>query len=301
MSEEHAAAIKRERVVITIRPQPSDDGLLKVEDAMRQVLDVLGVVGSAGRSLDAQPSETFDWRLESASANSPFKIVAVAEAKNPGVNVSHLARLAKHESATAFRALADQRSLPTWLDRDGTVALRNLYERSLNGIAATSIDFDEGDLSGEPVTGRVEINTEVADLVLGVLEAASPLSDMHLPARSATGELDGHLVAVGRWRKQPALQVFNPLYGAVWCVVRPELVARLGGERTLEEVWSGRRVAVKGRLHYAAGGRLLRVAVEGIREKAVGTINLDDVLDANFTAGLDPVDYLDRLHDGSLA
>lgn len=140
-----------------------------------------------------------------------------------------------------------------------------------------------------------------AELALGVIEAASPLSGMHLSARIATGELDGRLVAVGHWRKQPALQVLNPLYGRVWCVVAPDLVAKLGGERTLEEAWSGRRVAVSGRLHYGPGGRLLRVMVETIRERPQKSVKLDDILAPEFTAGLDPAEYLDRLHDGSLA
>ena len=301
MEREQVATVIRERVVITVRPQPSGGGLLKVADAMQQVLDILRVFESAGRSLDTDPPQAFDWRLERASANSPFTIIAVAQARDPSVDVSQWAKLAKHEAAVAFRALADRRSPPAWLDQDGTAALRGVYERTLNGIAATAIDFDGTDVPDEHITGSFEVAAETAEAALDVLRAASPLSEMHMPARVARGELDGQLVAVGRWRNRPALQVLNPLYGPVWCVVPPELVASLGGERTLEEVWSGRRVAVDGRFHYGAGGRLIRVVVEDIREKTARRVKMEDVLDPGFTAGLDPIDYLERLHDGSLA
>lgn len=291
----------RQRVVITVRPNPSDGDRLKVADAMRQVLDVLRVLESAGRSLEADPKRGFDWRLERATANSPFTVVAVADARDPAIDVSQRVRLAKHETAIAFRAVAERRSPPAWLDPDGTAALRSVYERTLNGIAATAIDFDADGRPDEKVTGQVDVAPETAGAALAALRDAAPLSEMRSPARVAHGELDGRLAAVGRYRGQPALQVVNRLYGPVWCVVPSELADRLGDERTLREVWSGRRVAVSGRLHYAAGGRLVRVVVEDIRERPSRHVRIEDVLDADFTAGLDPIEYLDRLHDGSLA
>ena len=290
----------RQRLVITVRPRPSDGDRLKVSDAMRQVLDVLRVLESAERSIEADPRQDFDWRLERATTNSPFTVVAVAEPRIPGADVSLRARLIKHEAATAFRTVAERRPIPAWLDQDGTTALRGVFERVLNGIAATAIDFDADGEEGV-VSGLVQIVPETATEAVDALRAASPLSDLHVPTRTAHGELSGRLAAVGHWRGKPALQVISPLYGAVWCIVPPHLVERLGGERTLKEVWSGRRVAIPGKLHYAVGGRLTRVVADDIRERVSRRVRIEDVLDGDFTAGLDPVEYLDRLHGGSLA
>ena len=75
------------RIVITIRPTPSDEGLLRVEDAMQQVLDAIKLFERAEKAL-VSPQEAFEWRLERASAGSPFTVVAVAEPLNPTMDVS---------------------------------------------------------------------------------------------------------------------------------------------------------------------------------------------------------------------
>jgi hypothetical protein len=67
-----------DRLVITIHPTPSDEGLLRVSDAMEQVIDALRVFEQAERVL-VSPEEYFEWRLERASAGSPFTVVAVAD------------------------------------------------------------------------------------------------------------------------------------------------------------------------------------------------------------------------------
>jgi hypothetical protein len=70
----------------------------------------------------------------------------------------------------------------------------------------------------------------------------------------------------------------------------------------MAEVWQGKTVGVYGRLSYAAGGQLRRVEVIDMREiTAAPPINLDSILDPNFTSGMDPHEYLQRLHDGELA
>ncbi len=58
---EHSA-----RVIITIEPDPSEDGLLKVDDALKQVLDYF-LVARDVQLAAGRPHEAFDWRLESAS------------------------------------------------------------------------------------------------------------------------------------------------------------------------------------------------------------------------------------------
>jgi hypothetical protein len=58
-----------DRLVITIHPAPSDEGLLRVSDAMQQVIDALRVLEQAERVL-VPPQDTFEWRLEHAEAGS---------------------------------------------------------------------------------------------------------------------------------------------------------------------------------------------------------------------------------------
>src|SRR5258707_14314983 len=66
-----------DRVVITIHPTPSDEGLQRVSDAMQQV-DALRVFEQAERGL-GPPQEYFEWRLKRAAADSVLPVVPVAD------------------------------------------------------------------------------------------------------------------------------------------------------------------------------------------------------------------------------
>ncbi len=279
----------RQRIVITVRPQPSDDGLLTVTDALQQVIDLLKVVEAASRDVTSDPQTSFDWRLEKASTNSPFTVVAVAQARNPSVNVLDYVVKAKYQAAQALRMIDQRVAVPPWLNKEARGALQSLYQRNLNGVSETSIEFADS-------SPAVNITKKSASIALEALKDASPFDDITLQPRTAFGEIDGRLIAVGRWKQRPALTIVSPLYGAVICVVPMALVTKMGGHTTLEDVWKGRSVAVNGRLLYARGGSLSRVVVETIRERVSPVIDIMDVIDPEFTSGLDPVEYINALH-----
>ena len=66
------------RVVITIHPTVSDERLLGVADAMQQVLDHIKLFEDAQQAM-GDPHSRFEWKLERASTNTPFTVVAVAD------------------------------------------------------------------------------------------------------------------------------------------------------------------------------------------------------------------------------
>ena len=282
------------RLTITIRPKPSDGGLLKVSDAMQQVLDVLKVVEAASRSVSVDPQHGFDWRLESASTNSPFTVVVVAEARNPTIDVSQYVVRAKRETAIAFRNMRERRLAPPWLDQESRAALRNVYQRNLNGISETSI-------AGDNALDLIDVTQESAAVSAEMLTGLTPLSKMEIPARRLQGELTGLLVSVGRHRRTPSLTILTSQYGAVVCSVPAHLIEKLGGEKTLEDVWKGRRIAVIGTLVYSSGGKLASVMADDIQDRITRDVDIQALLDSDFTAGLEPTEYLDALHGGYLA
>lgn len=70
----------------------------------------------------------------------------------------------------------------------------------------------------------------------------------------------------------------------------------------MNEIWRKKTLLVEGRLVYAKGGKLSRIEATDIRERdGVAPVDLDSLLDPNFTAGLDPAEYLRQLHEGELA
>ena len=283
---EHSA-----RVTITIEPDPSEDGLLKVDDALKQVLDYFLVARDAQLAA-GRPHEAFDWRLESATTNSPFVVVAVAEAHDPSADITAAAVEVKRATAQAFRSGVEGGQPPEWISQEGRAAFWSFFERHRNGVSRTTLDFG-GDL------GQVSVDAETARSAREGFEAMQT-APPSLPRRTAYGELEGRLIHGGQHYRKPAIRILNSMYGEVWCVIEPELIDELGGAQTLADVWHGKAVIVTGRFDYSEDGNLSRVTVESIREKRVPQLDLSSILDPDFTAGLDPIEYLSRLHEGDL-
>lgn len=282
------------RLVITIRPQPSDDGRLQVREAFQQVLGTLELFEQAQRSL-GDPHVAFVWRLESASTASPFTIIAVADPIDPAIDVTPAVARVKATVATGVRNLIVRGEPPPWLERATVPVVRDIFARNLNGIASTEIDFEV------PAIDPLSIDRAQASAGLRAVEAISPMDAADIPERIAYGEVEGQMLAAGLYSRHPAIQIRSDLYGFVWCVLSDALVAQFGSEHKLAEIWEGKTIGVNGRLHYLRGGRLNRIDAEAVRAIEAPPFDLNAVLDPDFTAGFDPVEYLEKLHEGDLA
>lgn len=283
-----------ERLVITIHPSSPDDGLLRVEDAMKQVIDVLRVYEAA--AVARGPAEgAFEWRLERASTNSPFTIVAVAESLDRTTNVDEYVRYVAGDVAAGIRNLVYENTPAPWMTPDVLTAARNVFTRTQNGIGATDVAFGED--------GSYTIDRTQADAGLRTIEAITTVTvGVDVPRRRAHGEIQGVMVAAGRHYREPAILLCTKQYGEVWCRLSAELIEKYGGEHQVRDVWDGKSIGVRGTLHYAPGGTLTRIDATSIRDvERVPTVDLNSVLDPDFTAGLDPVAYVHRLWEGTLA
>lgn len=282
-----------ERLRITIHPSPSDEGLLRVSDAMQQVIDLIRLHEEAARAM-ASPLESFEWRLERASASSPFTVIAVAESLDPQIDVSVQAQKVKSQVSSGIRDLIQHSTLPSWMGPDAINLARSIFNRTHNGIAVTEIEFTP--------TETIAIDRPRANAAIDAIAGISAINVEDLGERKAFGEIQGQMVAAGRYRNRPAIQIRTEQYGFVWCVLSEKVVARFGTEHRMKEVWEGRMLGVQGRLIYGKGGKLSQIEVTDIREvEGAPPLDLASVLDPNFTAGLDPVEYLRQFHEGELA
>lgn len=286
-----------ERIEITIRPPLSDEKLLRVIDAMQQVIDALKLLEEADKSLGPETPnrKSFEWRLERASAESPFTVIALAESVDPSEDISVRVKAAKSEVSRGLNRLITSGQVAPWMDLQPTGAVRSILARNLNGIGRTDINFMEGD--------SLSIDRAHADSGLRALAAITVMDvAASLPEREAFGELVGVMVAAGRYQRKPAVQVLSELYGFVWCVLSPKIIQKFGTEHRMADIWDGKTLGVEGVFNYYRGGKLAKIAASNIREiPAAEPIDLDTVLDPNFTSGFDPHEYLNRLHEGELA
>lgn len=279
------------RVTITVVPTEADHaGLLRVDDALQQVLAFLRVAEDGKDSL-GRVHEDFEWVLFSASTNSPLTVVATAKPLNPSVDVASHVMAVKEITARTFRKVANGEPIPEWLRPDGVAAIRGFFKRNANGIASTILDL--------PGVDVVEIdNAQAAPIALTFEREEISRS---IPSRIAHGEINGRLVAVGTYRNKPALYLRTSLYGMVWAVLGEQLIDTWADAQRMSDVWKGKRLTVFGRLIYGAGGKSLRVdPAQNVREREVAKIDIEKIFDPDFTAGLDPVEYVDRLHEGEL-
>ena len=276
------------RVAIVIRPEPSDEGLLSVDDAMSQVLDAIALLKAAKPERFADFE--YKWKLERATTNSPFTVYAVAEAVDPRRPVIDAVAVTKHVAAEGLRQLLRGEGVPAWMGRETLVTAGRMFGRTLNGVADTSIDFVG---HGEPIG----ITKPSAGRALEVIGLADPylLAVTDQPKRVVYGQLSGRLGDATTMYNKPAFVLITSQYGDVTCRVPPRIEEEMQWAR-VTDVWRHKPIAVTGRLHYSEQGILRYIDVEAVEERSVRSVPLEEVRDASFTEGLEPVEYLRRLH-----
>ena len=280
-----------DNLTIVVRPQ-TDSDMLPVSDAMRQVLDTIELFASVEKQVGL-PDETFEWKLEKASTNSPFTVVAHPEARNPTIDVSEPVKRVKSTVSEGLRGLINKKAPPPWMGPEQLKTLREVFTRNKNGVGRTDINLESGDV--------ITIDEEVATAGLEALAAINVAVDalQSLPERVSYGEIVGLMLGVGLYKRRPAIRIWTDLYEMVPCVLTDAVVKQFGREHAIAEVWEGRSLGITGRLYYAAGGGLRRIEVTKIREiERPPHVDLASIADADFTSGMDPIKYIDRLHNG---
>jgi hypothetical protein len=137
---------------------------------------------------------------------------------------------------------------------------------------------NRSDRLGQALPADAEFLRPVVDLV--VLGKADQVAVLRRPLRFvvghdervAYGEIEGVMVAAGRYYNRAAIQIRSELYGLVWCILSKNLIEKFGEGHSLSDVWDGKTVGVEGKLYYSAGARLTRIEAQ---ERALAPIPLN--------------------------
>jgi hypothetical protein len=278
---------KTETVTVVVYPSGADADTLTVADAMQQVLDTFALLGK----VEAQRigSKQIVWRLERASTNSPFTVLATAVSVDPSGSIEKEACLVKAALGEGLFDIVYGRDKASWIDQDAETIIRRILKRNLNGIGRTDVRFDDD-------MPAVVIDHRAASKGVSFLEAkaaeAAAVDDL---TRTEYGSVEGNVIGVVTYYNKPAFSLRTRLSGReVKCVLRPEIAERIGGGHAWKEAWGGQRVLVKGCLHYGSGGDLLKVDVEDIAEIKSQRLNVADIRENQYVTGFSPADYLDE-------
>lgn len=271
-----------ERLTLKIIPPGDGRGELAVEDAMRQILEAFELLSASGDGVV--------WRLVSASTNSPLTIVAEADdslaaAEQSQVFAESMAQLQAGKFPDAWKRPELQ----------GTAA--SLLRRFATSGMATQVQVrDEPTIVVAPSNVvRISGSFEGVEMLRIVPTFSGE------PTKAQAGSIEGELIGVTTYRNKPAIRVRERKSGReIPCVVSEAHASRFSEAATARDVWTKRRVTVRGVLHYQISGELVRVdATEVDHAEAIRT-PLPSLRDPSFTQGLSAAEYLERLRAGEI-
>lgn len=271
-----------ERMTLRIVPLEGGDGVLTVEDAMVQVLDTFRLLNAEGGNVV--------WRLVSASTNSPLTIVAEAD--------NSLEATTQVETFTrSLEELALGRFPEAW-KRPELALPASAFLQASTRLART--EYLIGD--------RPQINLDAKDAeafakdiveYLPVPTLALPVYQM--PAKVQFGSIDCILLQAITYHSKPAVRVKErKTRREITCIISEELAKVFSSHASVNDIWKKRRVTVRGKIHYAMDGSILRIEASGIEPVMRAEISASQLRDPNFTSGLTAAEYLEKFRAGEL-
>jgi hypothetical protein len=275
---------------VTQRLVVSVDGM-SVQDVFAQVLDLFQLVSQSDPSVQSDVV----WRLVSVTMSSPLVVTAEAEPARPEVQADESARRQKRAFAKGYGELRSGRVPAAWSGKSQKDVATRLLARNRNGVARTTIDV------------REEPNAPVAPIIItkdDAERAAVPLA-ADAPEQRQTkeqiGSVEGQLLLVQRYYEKPAIQIVErKTKQQVWCVVPEEFQHQISEQTSVEDVWKGSRVLVKGKILYLPDGTIARVVATSVRRIEALDIAESEIKDRQFTGGLSVAEYLEKFRDGTL-
>jgi hypothetical protein len=280
------------RLVVRVDAPRAHPDRLTVRDAFEHVLDLfdLAVYG------DSDPNRRVEWRLVTASMQSPLTVVAEAVPVVPGMDIDEIARKQTFEFVRNYEQLKGGRVPKAWSAGMARTKAKNVAVRNRKGIGRTSIIVGTPEAPLQQQVDVTEEDAQVAVQALGV-----PTLEAALKGKEQIGSLEGKLVHVGTYYNQPAVALRERKTSAeVWCTVPDEFRSQIANEANFMDVWSGRRVRVRGRIVYDREGNIARVYASEIHRIEPETVEVGRIQDPRFTDGMTVAEYLEKLRDGDL-
>jgi hypothetical protein len=277
------------RLVVRVDAPRAHPDRLTVRDAFEHVLDLFDLA-----VYDADTSAKLEWRLVTASMQSPLTVVAEAVSLVPGLDIEEIARKQSAAFVRNYDELKHGRVPKAWSTGIARAKARNVAMRNRRGIGRTSIALGEPDA---PID-QVDLTEDEAQVAV---QALGETVDPGLKGKEQMGSLEGKLVHVGTYYNLPAVALKERKTGAeIWCTVPDEFVGQIASEADFSDVWSGRRVRVRGRIVYDRDGAISRVYASEIHRIEPAKVDVATIQDPRFTDGMTVSEYLEKLRDGEL-
>jgi hypothetical protein len=278
------------KIKLSIRARGPTDSPT-VEDLLDQLRDYFEILEGVEEALSEDGQRVLEWRVVSASTNTPITIEAAAFPKDFAVNIERRAEIVTQRTAAGLHMLRRGGERPPFFTEDTLRRAEKMFERVTNGLEETLIDHgpDLPPLDLNPRDARIAAANTRAILT----PKARPYKEL--------GSIEGNAQRIERdGFGRRILWVRDRLNGeSIKCLCSGEAAAELE-QHQIKDVWRYRRVQVYGMLHYRGVGDLREVDAIKIRflRDRNELPNVEDILDPDFTGGVRSEDYLARLRDG---
>ncbi len=280
-------------IQFTIRGHSAVTDAPTVEDLVAQIEDWFSILQGVEEAIAEDSIREIEWRVTGASMNSPLAFELTPFPRRHGMNIERRAREVKENIATGLSVLRSRAERPSYFTDPVLERAAKLFERVTNGLSLTRIEF--GDHLPEIEITPTNARTAARNIASVRKPKEKPYQEI--------GSVEGTLQRVERdGYGRPLLYVKLRLDSeTVKCLARDS--ARSEVERhEIADIWKNRRVRVFGTIYYRALGHITQLEADAVqflrpREELPRP---GDIVDENFTNGLNSEEYLERLRNGDL-
>jgi len=265
-----------------------------VDDLLDQVRDYFDIMRGVEEAVAEDGSQAIEWRIIGATTNSPIALEAAAFPRDFAVNIDQRAEIVTRQTAFGLRQLQSMGDRPSYFTNKVLVKAERLFERVTNGLQQTVVDYgpDLPALDLTPAGART-----------AAANTRTVLRPQNRPYKEQ-GSIEGYAQSIERdGYGRPLLWIRLRVTGeSVKCSVSGAALTELE-TRQIRDIWRNRRVQAYGVLHYKGLGQLAQVdaiSVRFLRDRRE-LPDVDDIIDENFTGGLQSEEYLARLRDGNIS
>ncbi len=271
---------------ITVEPSAEHPDILDVRDAMQHVMDFFDLHTDQGI-----PSVV--WNLTFASVNSPFTVAG--SPVDLRTNAAAFSLISPHVEKIERGFERIQAGEP--LDADFPIEKRGVVarflERNKNGIGLTKFNLWNGD--------NLELESTLVQRFLDVVQDTGDEEYDYFFAtfaRKEIGAIEGRITDLSTDYDEPAIKLKEHRTGReIQCRVSAEARNEIEDSLTAGDVWTHRRIRVRGTISYDATGKIVRIYDGRIAYIDPNEVSVADLKDANFTGGMPVYEYIDRLRE----
>ena len=278
-----------QKLIVSVDASNENPELMSVEDVFSHVLELFRLVNQS----EADSQGEIVWKLVSVQMNSPLTVIAEAVPVRNGVLTDLVAERQKRAFSRNYKMLRAGTIPREWSTPKNREVVSRVLARSRAGIGRTTVDVDL--TSEQPIV----ITKEDADQAAVTVAINAPKPTAR--TKEQVGSIEGHLLQIASHYGHPAIQIRDRrTKEEIWCVVPYAFQHEVSETTSVEDVWKGSRVLVRGRIAYGTDGKVARVVASSVRRIEAQPILENAISDNKFTGGLNVSEYLEKFRDGNL-